>query len=120
MLKFLGLAQGTYFLITGVWPLIDIQSFQSVTGRKTDLWLVKMVGLLTISIGLLLFITAFRKRMTLESFVLIIASCISYLLIDVIYTLKQTILPVYLGDAFIELLLIIFWFIWLGKEELIR
>lgn len=120
MLRFLAFGHGIYYFITGLWALIDIQSFQRVTGEKTDLWLVKMVGLLTVSISLLLFIAAFRKRITLESFVLIIASCMSYLLIDVIYTLKHTILPVYLGDVFVELLLIIFWFIWLGKGELSR
>ena len=44
--------QGSYFLITGIWSsLIHIDSFQRVTGRKTDLWLVKTVGILVSAIG---------------------------------------------------------------------
>jgi hypothetical protein len=31
--------QGTYFLLTGVWPLLHMRSFLTVTGPKTDLWL---------------------------------------------------------------------------------
>jgi len=30
--------QGVYFLATGIWPLVHVQSFQAVTGRKTDNW----------------------------------------------------------------------------------
>jgi hypothetical protein len=29
-------AQGLYYLATGVWPLVSIETFQRVTGRKTD------------------------------------------------------------------------------------
>ena len=28
--------QGLYYLMTGVWPLVSIETFQTVTGRKTD------------------------------------------------------------------------------------
>jgi hypothetical protein len=38
--------QGVYYLLTGVWPLPSIGSFQRVTGPKTDLWLVRTVGVL--------------------------------------------------------------------------
>src|SRR5437879_6174180 len=34
------LAQGLYFLLTGLWQLLSISSFQAVTGPKHDLWLV--------------------------------------------------------------------------------
>jgi hypothetical protein len=32
--------------MTGLWPLVSIGTFQQVTGPKTDLWLVKTVGVL--------------------------------------------------------------------------
>jgi hypothetical protein len=49
--------QGLYFLLTGVWPLVSVETFQLVTGRKTDHlqspnpseadhWLVMTVGAL--------------------------------------------------------------------------
>lgn len=43
--------QGIYFLLTGLWPLVSIESFQWVTGPKTDLWLVYCVGCLVAVIG---------------------------------------------------------------------
>ena len=39
------MAQGVYYVVSGAWPLVHIDSFQKVTGRKTDLWLVHTVGL---------------------------------------------------------------------------
>lgn len=47
-------AWGTYYVVTGLWPLIHLTSFEAVTGPKTDDWLVHMVGLLAASIGLAL------------------------------------------------------------------
>lgn len=43
--------QGLFYLATGVWPLIHIDSFLAVTGSKTDLWLVYTVGLLVSVVG---------------------------------------------------------------------
>jgi hypothetical protein len=40
------LVQGLYFLMTGLWPLVSIGTFQHVTGPKIDLWLVNTVGVL--------------------------------------------------------------------------
>ena len=42
----LATGQAVYFLLTGIWPLLSIRTFQMVTGRKTDTWLVKTVGVL--------------------------------------------------------------------------
>src|ERR1051325_9114038 len=41
-------AQGVYYVVSGAWPLVYIDSFQKVTGRNTDLWLVHTVGLLVL------------------------------------------------------------------------
>lgn len=42
------MAQGVYYVVSGAWPLVHIDSFQKVTGRNTDLWLVHTVGLLVL------------------------------------------------------------------------
>ena len=42
------MAQGVYYVVSGAWPLVYIDSFQKVTGRNTDLWLVHTVGLLVL------------------------------------------------------------------------
>ena len=47
----LPVVQGVYFLLTGVWPLLSIRTFEAVTGPKVDRWLVKTVGLLVAVIG---------------------------------------------------------------------
>src|SRR5437764_10320112 len=53
--------QGVYYLLTGVWPLVSIRTFQIVTGVKTDNlptgreadhWLVMAVGVLITAIAL--------------------------------------------------------------------
>ena len=38
--------QAGYFVVTGVWPIVHMRSFLAVTGPKTDLWLVKTIGVL--------------------------------------------------------------------------
>ena len=36
--------QAAYYTLTGIWPIVHRRSFEAVTGRKTDYWLVQMVG----------------------------------------------------------------------------
>ena len=44
--------QGTYYLLTGAWPLVSMASFEFISGSKTDHWLVNTVGILAIAMGL--------------------------------------------------------------------
>ena len=37
--------QGLFYVVTGLWPLVSLSTFEFVTGPKTDDWLVHMVGL---------------------------------------------------------------------------
>ena len=69
-----------------------------VTGPKTDIWLVQMVGLLSFSIGItLLFQNRYRIPPALNAL-----SAISFLIIDVYYSLTDTISNIYLADAVLE------------------
>lgn len=111
----LALVQGVYFFVTGLWPIVDIHSFMLITGPKTDIWLVKMVGALTIVVSLLLLLTAKKKRVTIESLVIIFGSSIAYFIIDVVYFLERKISYVYLGDAGLQVIFIILWIQWLIK-----
>lgn len=94
--------QGIYYLLTGIWPVIHIYSFMLLTGYKTDLWLVKMVGLLSVAIGLSLLI-----RKTHPDKILSLGAAAAFLAIDVYYTLKGTISLIYLADAFLQAFIII-------------
>ena len=109
MLLKLALIQGIFYVATGVWPLIDIVSFQVVTGPKTDLWLVKTVGVLVTVIGLVLLSAARSRRVTAEMVLLAVGSALGLAGIDLIYALSGRISAVYLADAVVEIGLAVLW-----------
>jgi hypothetical protein len=98
--------QSIYYLITGIWPILSISTFQDITGPKTDLWLVRMVGLLVIAIGLTMLLATLNLRLTPEIVVLALASALAFTAIDVFYSLNGRISKLYLGDAVLELVII--------------
>ncbi|TXI88843.1 MAG: hypothetical protein E6Q40_03180, partial [Cupriavidus sp.] len=96
-----------YYLITALWPLVHMRSFLAVTGPKTDLWLVRTVGALILAISLPL-IAAFATERTDSPIILLAAgSCIALATVDIVYVAKKVISPIYLGDAVIEIALLI-------------
>jgi hypothetical protein len=97
--------QIVYYLLTGWWPIVHINSFMAVTGPKTDVWLVKMVGLLTIAIAIGLYYSL--KESKKVALALGITAAISYTIIDVYYSLNNIISDIYLGDAVVEVLIIV-------------
>ena len=55
------LVQGSYYLLTGLWPVVHLRSFEAVTGPKVDKWLVKTFGALTGAVGAALLFGSARK-----------------------------------------------------------
>ncbi len=111
-------AQGLYYLLTGVWPLVSIRTFQAVTGPKTDNlptgreadhWLVKTAGVLITAVGLSLLTAAWRRRESPEAAVLAVASAAGLTAIDITYTARGVIRPIYLADAAAEVALLAGW-----------
>ncbi len=102
--------QAGYFLATGIWPVLHMDSFLAVTGEKTDLWLVYMVGLLAVSIGICLF---FERGPLLLG----ICSAASFALIDVIFVVKKVISPVYLTDCVLQLIFIACYIVKVKKQK---
>lgn len=102
-------AQGLFYLATGVWPLIDIDSFQAVTGQKTDLWLVYTVGVLVAVVGCVLLSAAYSGRVTTEVALLAAGCALALAGIDVVFVLRNVISQVYLLDAAAELVLVAAW-----------
>lgn len=105
----LALLQGVYFAGTGVWSLVDVRSFQAVTGPKTDIWLVKTVGALVTSIGATLIAAARGRRVTRETGILAATSAAALAMVDVYYVARGRIAKVYLADALAELALLGAW-----------
>lgn len=106
------IAQGGFYVVTGVWPLISIRSFERVTGPKTDRWLVKTVGSLIAVVGAVVALAGTRKRVTPEVALLGAGSAAVLLAADVIYVAKGRIPAVYLLDAVCEALIIGGWVAW--------
>jgi hypothetical protein len=92
-------AQGAYYVATGAWSVVHRESFEAISGRKTDYWLVRTVGLLAAAIGTTLLLAARGERVAAEAAVLAVAAGASFSAIDVIYVARRRIRPVYLGDA---------------------
>lgn len=123
--------QGIYFLVTGLWPLVSIATFQQATGKKTDHlvtgregdhWLVNTVAALIIAIALVLLLAAWRRRIPLEVVALGCTSSLALMTIDVVYVVRRTIPPVYLIDAVAEVVLLGLWccVLWqrIGRQSL--
>jgi len=119
--------QGTYFLATGLWPLLSIETFQMVTGQKTDHlgtergdhWLVITIGVLVIAISASLLLAAWQRILYPQTIVLAIGSLIGLTAIDVIYVYRGAIPPIYLLDAGIELMLLGCWAVALAGSRLV-
>jgi hypothetical protein len=109
--------QAIYYLATGIWPLVHVESFQAVTGPKTDNWtgleadhwLLNTVAVLVVAIGLALAVAAWRGQVRAETIVLAVGSAIGLLGIDLVYVARGVIARVYLLDAAAEILLLIAW-----------
>lgn len=108
-MRYIAVIQGLYFLLTGIWALVSIRTFQMVTGPKFDLWLVKTVGLLVSVIGVCLISAAVRNQISFEIFLLATGSAAALAMIDIVYVSKSVISPIYLLDALGELILICLW-----------
>jgi hypothetical protein len=110
--------QGVYYFATGVWPLVHVESFQRVTGRKTDHlvtgseadhWMLNTISALIIAIALVLVAAAVRRRVSVDVVLLGIFSAVALAAIDVIYVARSTIAPIYLADGLVEVVLAAGW-----------
>ena len=103
--------QGVYFLVTGVWPLMNRRTFEWVTGPKGDFWLAQTVGALVASIGSALLLAEKRKRLTPELEALAAGSAGALALIDLVFVLRGRISRVSLADAAIESTIVAGWMV---------
>lgn len=101
--------QGLFYLATGVWPLVHVESFLAVTGEKTDLWLVYTVGVLVAVVGAVLLMAAWSRRVTPEVVALAVGAALALAGIDAIFVGRGVIPPIYLADAAVEAVLVVVW-----------
>lgn len=96
------LAQGAVWVVSGLWPIVHLPSFEKVTGPKVDGWLVKTVGALITTVGVVLLSAAKRDRITPEIAGLGTGAAASLAAVDLVYVPKGRISPIYLADALME------------------
>src|SRR5688500_5409338 len=80
-----------------------MRSFLRVTGPKTDLWLVRTVGLLILVIGATLALAGLRRHASLELAVLAIGGALALAAVDCVYVAAGRISRIDLLDAAVEI-----------------
>lgn len=111
----LAVVQGTYYTATGLWPIIHMESFERVTGRKTDDWLVKTVGALISVLGGGLLATGLHEAPSRDLAAVAAGSAAALAAIDVVYVARGRISSVYLLDAAAETVLVAGWTVSLNR-----
>ncbi len=108
-MRIAAIAQGVFWVTTGLWPVVHLRSFEAVTGKKKDGWLVQTTGALISAVGIALIAGAFERRRTRVTRTLGIASAAALAAADVYFVARRDISPIYLGDAFVESTFIAAW-----------
>ena len=103
--------QAGYNVVTGIWPLVHMPSFEAISGPKTDRWLVKTVGAVVGVNGGVIAVAGANDRITPEIVGLAIGSGASLAAMDVFYVSRGRISRVYLLDALAEFLFIAGWIV---------
>lgn len=95
----LAIVQGSLYLLSGIWPLLHMRSFEAVTGPKTDHWLVRTVSglLITNGVALLRFRTTPQELRVASS--IGIGTAATLAAIDVTHAARGRISKVYLLDV---------------------
>jgi len=98
----LSTTQAAFYVVSGLWPIVHLRSFEKVTGPKPEGWLVKTVGSLISVVGVTIGWAAYRRRVTPELRILAAGCAAALGIIDVVYTAKRRIKPIFLADALPE------------------
>jgi len=106
----LATVQSAVFVATGLWPVVHMASFEAVTGRKRERWLVQTMGVLIASVGAALAIGA-RRGVRSETVALGVGSAAALGACDIVFVARRRISPVYLVDAVMEATFVVAWLV---------
>jgi len=96
------------YVITGLWPILSMATFERVTGPKRDDWLVRTVGALTVAIGCGL-LRSRREPGHARPFGL--GAAVAFASVDIVGFATGRLGPVYLLDAAAECAIAVGWLI---------
>ena len=103
--------QGLYYLVTGLWPLVNHASFERITGPKQEAWLVQTVGGLIAVIGAALLVARTRRPLGLDVVVLAVGSALALAIGDLAHSSGNQHPWVYSVDAGVELAIALLWIV---------
>ena len=89
----------------------------AVTGYKTDVWLVKTVGVLLLPYCLLLTYLIFNLKRNVIIVMTIMMCCLGLAMIDFYYYFSNVIKWVYLIDGFFQVLFLAYWIFYIIRTE---
>jgi hypothetical protein len=98
-----------YLVTTGLWPLAHRDSFEAITGPKSDFWLVRTVGGLAAACGAVLGTSVVRNRLSSEIQLLAAAQAVVFVAADMFASRTQS--RVYLGDVVLQTACLPAWFV---------
>jgi hypothetical protein len=112
----LALVQGLIFVVSGIWPVLHMRSFEAVAGSKTDNWLVRTVGILVAVTGFVLLKARASERLTPEVQMLGAGTAAGLAAIDAVYGVPGVIPRRYLLDGIMEAGFVALWWPHLARE----
>jgi len=102
--------QASFYITTGLWPLVHRPSFERVTGPKVDFWLAQTVGITVAAIGVgLARAGSGPRRVSPELRTVAVTSAAGLALVDAYFVGEGRIARIYLADAAVELALVAAW-----------
>lgn len=104
-LRRIAFAQGALYLASGLWPIVHLRSFEAVTGKKRDKWLVKANGALLACVGASLLRSAGEERARDLGF----TTAAAIAAVEAVYALRGKIARPYVADAAVELAIAAGW-----------
>lgn len=107
--------QAAYYAVSGMWPLLSRSSFETVTGRKHDFWLARLVGLLTAVIAGVIGLALHRadagrgeraRPVPVEVETLAVSAAAAFAAVDATIAWRRGRTIAYLGDLVLQVALI--------------
>lgn len=116
----LAIAHGAIYVVSGLWPVVNIRSFMWATGPKIDQWLVKTVGLLLASSGFVMLNSiannqrkeeqrSAKASVSDELAQIALSQCLILGSVSLFYSLRKRISKIYLLDSLMEYSLALGW-----------
>jgi hypothetical protein len=103
----LAAAHAAYYVVTGAWAVVDRRSFERLTGRKRDYWLVRLVGGLTVAVGVSLGTAVVKGQRSRGDATLAFATSLAFLVADAYAA--RSVSRVYVGDIAVHAVFLPAW-----------